>query len=125
MAGKKLTPNQQRKVDTIQDYLSAVVHVKRLVAELDSNRAANNKVIDNICATIARELSQLRQRAMTAPVGTVGDVAGSLSVLAARGGSGIAFKIRGLHDGVNTLSMQLDAAMKSALTDKPDKDDKH
>ena len=62
MAGKKLTPNQQRKVDTIQDYLSAVVHVKRLVAELDSNRAANNKVIDNICATIARELSQDRGR---------------------------------------------------------------
>ena len=115
MAGQKLSPNQQRKVDTIHDYQMVVVHVKRLVAELDGNRAANAKIIDNLCATIARELSQLRQKAMTAPVGTVGDVAGSLGVLAARGGSGIAFKIRGLHDGINTLTMQLDAAMKSAM----------
>ena len=115
MAGQKLSPNQQRKVDTIHDYQMTVVHVKRLVAELDGNRAANAKIIDNLCATIARELSQLRQKAMTAPVGTVGDVAGSLGVLAARGGSGIAFKIRGLHDGINTLTMQLDAAMKSAM----------
>ena len=122
MAGHKLSPNQQRKVDTIQDYTMTVVHVKRLVAELDSNRAANAKIIDNICATIARELSQLRQKAMTAPVGTVGDVAGSLGVLAARGGSGIAFKIRGLNDGINTLSMQLDAALKSAM--QPEKEHK-
>ena len=123
MAGHKLTPNQQRRVDTIQGYLNAVTHAKRLVAELDSNRAASPKIVDNICSTIARELSQLRQRAMTAPVGTVGDVAGSLSVLAARGGSGIAFKIRSLQDGMNTLMMQLDAAMKSAL--QPNKDDSH
>ena len=122
MAGHKLSPNQQRKVDTIHDYQMTVVHVKRLVAELDSNRAANSKIIDNICATIARELSQLRQKAMTAPVGTVGDVAGSLGVLAARGGSGLAFKIRGLNDGVSTLTMQLDAAMKSAM--QPEKEKK-
>ncbi len=97
-----------------------VVHVKRLVAELDGNRAARAKVIDNICASIARELSQLRQRAMTAPVGTVGDIAGSLAVLAARGGSGLAFKIRGLHEGINSLNMQMEAALKSAMDSEKD-----
>ena len=121
MAVQKLSANQQRKVDTINAYQKAVDHAKRLVAELDGNRAARAKIVDNICASIARELSQLRQRAMTAPVGTVGDIAGSLSVLAARGGSGLAFKIRGLHEGINSLNMQLDAAMKSALQDKDDK----
>jgi len=121
MAVQKLTANQQRKVDTINLYQKAVDHAKRLVAELDGNRAARAKIVDNICASIARELSQLRQKAMTAPVGTVGDIAGSLSVLAARGGSGLAFKIRGLHEGINSLNMQLDAAMKSALQDKDDK----
>lgn len=123
MAVQKFSANQQRKIDTIHEYQMVVVHVKRLVAELDGNRAARTKVIDNICASIARELSQLRQRAMTAPVGTVGDIAGSLSVLAARGGSGLAFKLRGLNDGVNSLNMQLDAAMKSAM--QPEKDEKH
>lgn len=122
MAGQKLSPNQQRKVDTIRQYEAVVTHVKRLVAELDSNRAARAQIIDNLCSSIARELSQLRQRAMTAPVGTVADVAGSLAVLAGRGGSGIAFKLRGLNDGVNTLMMQLDAALKAAL--QPEKDDK-
>ena len=121
MAVQKLSANQQRKVDTINLYQKAVDHAKRLVAELDGNRAARAKIVDNICASIARELSQLRQKAMTAPVGTVGDIAGSLSVLAARGGSGLAFKIRGLHEGINSLNMQLDAAMKSALQDKDDK----
>ena len=123
MAVQKLSANQQRKVDTINLYQKAVDHAKRLVAELDGNRAARAKIVDNICASIARELSQLRQKAMTAPVGTVGDIAGSLAVLAARGGSGLAFKIRGLHEGVNSLNMQLDAALKSAL--QPEKDDKH
>jgi hypothetical protein len=123
MAVQKLSANQQRKVDTIHQYQMVVVQVKRLVAELDGNRAARAKIIDNICASLARQLSQLRQRAMTAPVGTVGDIAGALAVLAARGGSGLAFKIRGLHEGVNSLNMQLEAALKSAM--EPEKDEKH
>lgn len=123
MAGQKLSPNQQRKVDTIKEYQAVVTHVKRLVGELEGNRAARTQIIDNICGSIARELSQLRQRAMAAPVGTLGDVAGALAVLAARGGSGMAFKLRGLNEGVNSMNMQLDAAMKSAL--QPEKDDKH
>jgi hypothetical protein len=123
MAVQKLTPNQQRKVDTIKEYQSIVTHVKRLVGELEGNRAARTQIIDNICGSIARELSQLRQRAMAAPVGTLGDVAGALAVLAARGGSGMAFKLRGLNEGVNSMNMQLDAAMKSAL--QPEKADQH
>jgi hypothetical protein len=123
MAVQKLTPNQQRKVDTIKEYQAVVTHVKRLVGELEGNRAARTQIIDNICGSIARELSQLRQRAMAAPVGTIGDAAGALAVLAARGGSGMAFKLRGLNEGVNSMNMQLDAAMKSAL--QPEKADQH
>lgn len=123
MAVQKLTPNQQRKVDTIKEYQAVVTHVKRLVGELEGNRAARTQIIDNLCGSIARELSQLRQRAMAAPVGTIGDVAGALAVLAARGGSGMAFKLRGLNEGVNSMNMQLDAAMKSAL--QPEKADQH
>jgi len=120
MAGHKLSPNQQRRVDSIREYLAVVTHVKRLVAELEGSRAARAVIIDNLCTSIARELSQLRQKAMTAPVGTLGDVAGALSVLAARGGSGMAFKLRGLNDGVNTMTMQLEQALKAAL--QPEKD---
>lgn len=122
MAGAKITPNQQRRIDLILEFQRVVDHVKGLVAELDSNRAARAVIINNICGSIARDLSQLRQKAMTANVGTLGDVAGALAVLAARTGGGINFKIRGLLEGVNSLNMQLEQSLKAAMT--PDKDEK-
>ncbi|MGH7699399.1 MAG: hypothetical protein ACREMJ_02615 [Gemmatimonadales bacterium] len=112
---EKLTGAQQRRVDELHQFIRAVEHVKKLVAELDSNRAARAKIIDNLCGSIARELSQLRQRALTTNVGTVADTAGALAVLAARTGGGLAMKIRGLTEGVHSLVMQLDQALKQAL----------
>jgi hypothetical protein len=41
-------------------------------------------------------------------------------VMAGRGG-GVLMKIRGLADGVNSLQMQLDAALKRATTAEPKK----
>jgi hypothetical protein len=124
MAGHKLTANEQRRVDQLLEYQKVTGHVKRLTLELESNRAARQVIIDNICAQIARELAQLRQKAMTAPVGTVGDVAGSLGVLAGRPGTGLMVKLRALNDGLNTMNMQIDLALKQALHPEPEKKDK-
>lgn len=118
----KLSAQQQRKVDEILEFQRTVNHVKTMVAELESNRAARSVVIDNICGAIARELSQLRQRSMTANVGTLADTAGALAVLAARSGGGMNFKIRGLGEGVNSLNMQLELSLKQAMT--PEKEEK-
>ncbi len=57
----------------------------------------------------------MRQRALTANVGTIADLAGTMSVMAGRGG-GINMKIRALAEAVNSIYMQLDAAMKHATT---------
>ena len=124
MAGQKLTPGQQRRIDEILQFQRVVDHVKGLVAELESNRAARSKIIDNICATIARELSQLRQRSLIANVGTLADTAGALAVLAARSGGGINFKIRALLEGVHSLNMQLDQSLKAAMAPEKDKEQK-
>src|SRR2546425_12014511 len=91
----KLTADQQRRVGDIQQFQKVGEHVAKLVAELNSNRAAKATFIDNICESIARQLSQMRQRALTSGVGTIADVAGAMSVMAGRGG-GIDMKIRGL-----------------------------
>ena len=115
MATHKLTGEQQRRVDEIQAFQHTVDVVKHLVAELDANRAGRTRTIEQLCERIAKETSQLRQRALTANVGTIGDVAGAMSVMAGRGG-GINMKIRGLTDGVNSLGMQLEMALKRALT---------
>ncbi|HEU5260955.1 MAG TPA: hypothetical protein VFU41_05960 [Gemmatimonadales bacterium] len=112
---QKLPAQQAARIEQLQVFLKTVDHVAKLVAELDSNRAAKAKVLENICESLARELSQMRQRALTANVGTIADVAGAMSVMAGRGG-GINMKIRGLADGVNSLRLQLDQALKQAMT---------
>jgi hypothetical protein len=111
---QKITADQAARIEQIQGFVKSVDHVARLVAELDSNRAAKSKTLENISESIARELSHLRQRALTANVGTIADVAGAMSVMAGRGG-GINMKIRGLGDGVNSLRLQLDQALKQAM----------
>ncbi len=118
---QKQSGTQIRRIEELQHYVRAMDHVKKLVAELDSNRAAKVAVINGICGNIARELSHMRQRALTANLGTFPDVAGSLAVVAGRG-TGIAMKIRALQDGINSLTMQLDQALKSAHDASPEKD---
>ena len=104
----------QERVVTIDGFQRTVAHVKRLVADLDGSRAAPLAVINNLCSSIERELSQLRQRALVTDMSTVGDMAGSMSVLAGRS-IGIALKIRGLTEGVQSLEFELDAALAKAL----------
>jgi len=98
----------------IQGFQRTVEHVKHLVAELDGSRAASMNVINNYSASIERELSQLRQRALVTDMGALGDMAGSMSVLAGRS-IGIALKIRGLTEGVQSLEFELGAALAKAL----------
>jgi hypothetical protein len=122
---EKLTPNQIRQIEQIEGFMRTVDHVKKLVGELEGNRAARPVIINNICGSIARELSQMRQKALSANVGTLADVAGGLAVLAARQGSGLNFKIRALAEGVNSLTIQLDQSLKAAhQSDRVDTTDK-
>jgi len=100
---EKLTPNQVRQIELIQGFIRNVDHVKKLVGELEGNRAARPVIINNICGAIARELSQMRQRALSANVGTLADTAGALA------------------EGVNSLMIQLDQSLKAASQiEKPD-----
>jgi hypothetical protein len=119
---QKQTANQIRRIEELQHYVRTVDHVKKMVSELESNRAANPKIINNICGTIARELSHMRQRALTANLGTLPDVAGQLAIVASRAGTGINMKVRALAEGVNSMTIQLDQALKMAHEAPPEKD---
>jgi len=119
---QKQSANQMRRIEELQGYVRTVDHVKKLVAELEANRAAKPKIINNICGTIARELSHMRQRALTANLGTLPDVAGQLAIVANRAGTGLNMKVRALADGVNSMTIQLDQALKTAHEATPEKD---
>jgi hypothetical protein len=111
----KLTVDQMQRIEKIEQFQKVVDHTHHLVQELAANRAAPTKVLDRICESIARDMSQMRQRALTSNIGTIADVAGALAVMAARGG-GMSMKIRGLEDGVHSLRLQLEHALKMAST---------
>lgn len=121
---QKQTANQIQRIEELQHYVRTVDKVRKLVAELESNRAANPKIITGICANIARELSHMRQRALTANLGTLPDVAGSLAIVAGRAGTGLNMKVRALADGVNSMSMQLEQSLKAAHEARPEKEKK-
>lgn len=121
MAGVKLSANQQRKVDQILELQKVVGHTRATLKELESSRAAKATVINNLSGMIAREMQQMRQKLLTAPVGTVGDLAGNLSIVAGRS-QGMNVKLRALNDGLNSIDMQLDQALKTAL--QPEKEEK-
>ena len=114
MAQPKLTAEQVRRIEEIEEFRHATDHLKRLVAELESNRAGQTRVIQQLTEKIANESAQMRQRALTSNIGTIADVAGTMSVMAGRGG-GINMKVRALGDAVNNLYIQLDAALKHAM----------
>jgi len=119
---QKQSANQIRRIEELQGYVRTVDHVRKLVAELESNRAARPKIIDGICGNIARDLSHMRQRALTANLGTLPDVAGQLAIVANRAGTGINMKVRALADGVNSMTIQLDQSLKTAHEPEKDKD---
>lgn len=119
---QKQSAGQIRRIEELQHFVRSVDHVKKLVAELESNRAAKASIINGICGNIARELSHMRQRALTADLGTLPDVAGSLAIVAGRGGTGLNMKLRALQDGINSMTMQLDQALKAAHEAPPEKE---
>ena len=114
MAQQKLTAEQVRRIEEIEEFQRAADHLMHLVKELESNRAGQTRTIQQLSEKIVNASSQMRQRALTANIGTIADVAGMMSVMAGRGG-GINMKVRALSDSVNSLNMQLAAAMTHAM----------
>jgi hypothetical protein len=121
MAEPKLTPLQMQRVEQITGFLKTVNLVKKLVSDLEANRAARPQFLQEICARISREMFRMRIRAAGANVGTIADIAGGLATMATRS-TGLLMKIRGLKDGVASLTFQLDRALVQAQTPEDKKD---
>src|SRR5438128_11815647 len=105
MAHQKLTAEQARRIEEIEEFQRAADHLKRLVTELEGNRAGQTRTIQQLSEKIANEASQMRQRALTTNIGTIADVAGTMSGRAGRGG-GITMKVRALAESVTSRETQ-------------------
>ena len=69
MAQPKLTADQVRRIEEIEEFRHATDRLKRFVAELESNRAGQTRVIQQLSEKIAHESAQMRQRALTSNIG--------------------------------------------------------
>ncbi|HET9709610.1 MAG TPA: hypothetical protein VFP39_15030 [Gemmatimonadales bacterium] len=121
MAEPKLTPIQMQRVEQITGFLKTVNLVKKLVGDLEANRAARPQILQEICSRISREMFRMRIRAGGANVGTVAELAGGLATMANRS-TGLLMKIRGLKDGIASITFQLDRALIQAQTIEVKKD---
>jgi hypothetical protein len=107
VAGDKLSSTASARLDTLNQYRLAVGRVKKMVTELESNRAGKTQVIQQIGANISRDLTHLRNRALIDNFQMIGDSAGALGVLATRG-TGLAMKLRGLNEGLASIEKMFD-----------------
>ena len=120
MADPKLTPLQAERIQLIGEFQKSLARIRKLIGELESNRASRPQVLQDIGSQIARECSKFRARAVSANIGTIADVAGQLSVAANRS-SGLLMKLRTLNDGAASLAFQLERALTAASTAEPNR----
>src|SRR2546426_6402517 len=66
MPPPKLTADQLRRIEEIEEFQRAADHLKHLVTELEGNRAGQTRTIQQLSEKIANAASKMRQRALTA-----------------------------------------------------------
>ncbi len=110
MAGVKLSAKNQETVEYLEKVGTECDHFAALVEQFAS--AKTNA--DQFSSQLARELQQLRQKAMIQNLGFVADTAGQLSVAAGRGGSPV-MKSRMLRDGIASLKALVERTIKATI----------
>jgi len=112
----KHTEDRLRRIQQIQTLKRLLdQYVKQWVLELDSQQRTKGEVVNQICRSLARELSKLRVLAGDANLVSVADTAGSMAVLAARQRA-VDFKVRQMREGLAELHKLLDQAFDQTMS---------
>jgi len=102
---QKQSANQIRRIEELQVYVRTVDHVRKMVSELESIARREPENHQQHLRKHRRELSHMRQRALTANLGTLPDVPANWRSVAGRAGTGINMKVRALAEGVNSMTI--------------------
>lgn len=104
----KLTAAQQAQLSFLQSMTLRLDQLKRLVEEM-----ASLKMDDVRSRQLARQLDELKAGAAGLSLAPIADTLGMMSMLARRGG-GLQTKIRGLREGLASLRILHEGAVRSA-----------
>jgi hypothetical protein len=103
-----LTGAQQAQLAFLETLPSRFERIHRQIEEIAGLRTDDTQ-IRGLC----RLLDECRNQASTLNLGPLGDTFGMMSMLARRGG-GVQMKVRGLREGLVSLKVNFDGAMRAA-----------
>lgn len=117
MADKKLSSRQQATLAVLEAFPHRFAYIHRTVEEMSSLKAD-----ESVQRRLARTLDEMKAQAGAVGVGALADTCGMMAMLARRTG-GLQTRVRGLREGLGSLKINFDAAMKAASTPETPVDD--
>jgi hypothetical protein len=109
----KLTPRQKAQLEVLETLPHKFEQIHRLVEEVAGLRA-DESVIRRLC----RILDEGKAAANSVNLTALSETMGIMGMLARRGG-GVQMKIRGLREGLASLKINYEGALRSANTPEP------
>jgi hypothetical protein len=113
----KLTPRQKAQLEVLEILPHKFEQIHRLVEEVAGLRA-DESVIRRLC----RILDEGKAAANAVNLTALSETMGMMGMLARRGG-GVQMKVRGLREGLASLKINYEGALRSANTPEPTGDE--
>jgi hypothetical protein len=110
----KLTPRQQAQLAVLELLPPKMANMHRLIEEVAGLRA-DESVIRRLC----RLLDESKSATNSVGLGALSETMGMMGMMARRGG-GLQMKIRGLREGLASLKINFEGALRSAKTAEPE-----
>lgn len=114
MAGPKLSSKQQAQLAWLQTLPPKFEQFHKAI-ELMAIQQADEVVIRGL----GRRLDELKANAQGLGLGSLADTAGMMGMVARRGG-GLQMKVRALQEGLGSLKINYDGALRAATTPEGD-----
>ena len=108
MAAGKLSSAQQAQLAFLETIPPKVQRITRLVEEMGALKADDTQM-----RNLARLLESLKNEAQSYSLGSLADSLGVMAMLARRGG-GLQMRVRGLREGLVSLRINYEGALRSA-----------
>lgn len=106
----RLTPRQQAELAVLEPLPRRFEHLHRLIEELASLRAD-----DALQRQLTRNLDELKSRTSGIGLTALAETLGMMSMLARRTG-GLQMRVRGLREGLASLKVNYEGALRAAST---------
>ena len=108
MSASKPSARQQSQLDALRAYPAKFERIHRLIEEIASLRA-DETLVRSLC----RLLDEMKANANSLSLNSLGETLSNMGTIARRG-AGLQMKVRGLREGLISLRVNYEGAIRSA-----------